>query len=258
MCRAYIAVSPFHGQCSFFTNPLNLLVEVFTQVIPTLFNNLACMLCVPGDLLLFIVIFAFCSYSLEGSFISSSSISGVFVVSYSFSSSSLCRSSSQCNSHLLKFSRFHVIKFPSLRLDILILGLQLILISLILYRIFEFYLTPTVFPHLSTVSHNNFSSALPFFFMNILFYIHNLLYSYSTCPSILFCCISQYTLFLFWVALSHFSSKHCYHLSEFVLPVVLSATLSMLPVRKFQVLLIFQLCWVYIDGSAIRFNILLA
>jgi hypothetical protein len=112
--------------------------------------------------------------------------------------------------------------------------------------------------HIFQLHHIIISLLLYPFFMNTLFYIHNLLYSYSTFPSVLFRCISQYTSFLFWVALSCFSSKHCYRLTEFVLPIVLSATLSMLPVRKFQVLLIFQFCWVYIDGLAIRFNILLA
>jgi len=57
---------------------------------PPFLNNLACVLSVPGDLLLFSVRFAFCNYSLEGSFISFSSIFGVFVVSYSFYSSSPC------------------------------------------------------------------------------------------------------------------------------------------------------------------------
>jgi hypothetical protein len=146
-----------------------------------------------------------------------------------------------------------------LSLDILILGLQLLLISLYFIEHLSSICLPQCF-YIFQLCHIIISLLLypHSFFMNTLFYIHNLLYSYSNFPSILLCCTSQYTFFLFWVAISHLSSKLCYLLSEFVLPVVLSATLSMLPVRKFQMLLIFQHCCVCIDGSAIRFNILLA
>ena len=118
------------------------------------------------------------------------------MVSYSFSFYSPCRSSSKCNSHL-KFSCFCVIKFPFLCLHILILGLQLFLISLILYRTFEFYLPPPMSPHLSTVPHNNFSSALSLFFYDYTFLLIIIFsYSYSTIPSVLFCCISQYVILI--------------------------------------------------------------